>query len=47
MHTIVTTIAAARAARRYRRAEQTHLLWEERRRVARRSFTGEPFRFPA
>jgi uncharacterized protein YdbL (DUF1318 family) len=46
MHTIVIKIAAARAARRQRLAEQTHALWEERRRIARRSVPGEPFRFP-
>jgi len=46
MHTIVTKIAAARAARRDRLAEQTRALWEERRRLARRYLPGEPFRFP-
>jgi len=41
MRTLVTRIAVARTARRRRLAEQTHALWEERRRRARR----EPFRF--
>jgi len=41
MRTLVTRIAVARTARRRRFAEQTHALWEERRRRARR----EPFRF--
>jgi hypothetical protein len=44
MHTIVTKIAAARVARRSRLAEQAHLLWEERRRAARRAAPG-PFGF--
>ena len=35
MRTLVTRIAAARTARRRRFAEQTHALWEERRRLAR------------
>ena len=37
MHTIVTKIATARVARRYRLAEQSHQLWEERRRASRRA----------
>jgi len=47
MHTVVTKIAAARVARRLRLAEQKHALCEERRRVARRTSPGQPFRFPA
>jgi len=45
MHAIATKIAAARAARRNRLAEQTHLLWEERRRAARRAAPGRPLGF--
>jgi hypothetical protein len=45
MHTLVTKIAATRRARRNRLAEQTHALWEERRRHARRYVTAGPFRF--
>jgi hypothetical protein len=45
MHTVITRIAAARRARRDRLAEQTQLLWEERRRLARRDVTAGPFRF--
>ena len=44
MHTFVAKIAAARVARRYRLAEQSQLLWEERRRASRRAVTG-PFGF--
>ncbi len=45
MRTLVTRIAVARTARRRRLAQQTHALWEERRRLARREVPGEPFRF--
>ena len=41
MHTIATKIAAARAARRHRVAEQSQLLWEERRRVGLRPGFGD------
>jgi hypothetical protein len=44
MHTLATKLAAARVARRHRLAEQSHLLWEERRRVSRRAVPG-PFGF--
>jgi hypothetical protein len=44
MHTAIMKIAAARTARRRHHAEQTQALWEERRRLARRSVPGEPFR---
>src|SRR5262245_5949476 len=40
MHTIVAKIATARVARRYRLAEQSHQLWEERRRASRRGVPG-------
>ena len=48
MHTIVTKVAAARVARRYRLAEQSHQLWEERRRASRRAAPGPQlgFRIP-
>ena len=45
MHTIATKIAAARVARRHRVAEQSQLLWEERRRAARRAGPPGPFGF--
>ena len=45
MRTLLTRITVARTARRCRLAEQTHALWEERRRLARREVSGEPFRF--
>jgi hypothetical protein len=45
MQTIATKIAAARVARRHRVAEQSQLLWEERRRAARRAFPAGPFGF--
>jgi hypothetical protein len=45
MHTIAAKIAAARVARRYRLAEQSQLLWAERRRAARRAVPGGPFGF--
>jgi hypothetical protein len=35
MHPLVHKINAARAARRVRRAEELHALWEERRRSSR------------
>ena len=45
MRTLVTRIAVARMARRRRLAEHSQALWEERRRLARRDVSGEPFRF--
>jgi hypothetical protein len=45
MHTIATKIAGARLARRHRVAEQSQLLWEERRRAARRTAPDGPFGF--
>jgi hypothetical protein len=45
MHAIATKIAAARAARRHRLAEQSQLLWEEQRRAARRHAGIETYRF--
>jgi hypothetical protein len=45
MHTLVTKITAVRAARRQRVAERSQLLWEERRRTARRYAAAEPLRF--
>lgn len=45
MHAIATKITAARVARRLRSAEQSQLLWEERRRTARRHAAIDPYRF--
>ena len=45
MHAIATKITTARAARRHRHAMQSQLLWEERRRTARRDAAADPYRF--
>jgi hypothetical protein len=45
MHTLVTKIAAARAAQRRHLAEQSQLVREERRRTARRYAAAESLRF--
>jgi hypothetical protein len=45
MHAIATKITGARSARRQRRAVQSQLLREDRRRTARRYAAADPYRF--